>query len=100
MNLIFAAKEPFCDEFVSVIFDYNQDTTDAKVIVKSKSFETVIDSLVEDKPSSLDDYYTIYEGDWKLFGINSKNKLIEFDCDFDIKLISTWKVTLDEELDS
>lgn len=96
MKLIFAAKEPFYDNFVSVSFDYNRDTTDAKVIVKSKPFETVLDRLAEESPSVPDDSYTVYEGDWKLFGVNSKGNLIEFDCNFDIQLTSTWMVTLDE----
>lgn len=96
MKLIFAGKEPFYDNFVSVCFDYAPDTTDAKLIIKSFDFEKVLDKLTEDSPDCPEEAYTVYAGDWKLFGIDSLGNLIEFDCNFNIELRSSWKVVLNE----
>lgn len=92
MKLIFAGKEPFYDNFVSLVFDYTGNSRDAEVIVSSPDFEPVIELLTQEHPEVWDENFTIYRQDWRLFGVNEVGILLEFDCDFNLTLETTWRL--------
>jgi len=96
MKLIFAGKEPFYDNFVSLVFYYTGNSRDAKVIVSSPDFDPVIELLTQDHPEVWGENFKLYRRDWRLFGINDVGIVFEFDCDFDLVLETSWRLKINE----